>query len=204
MAEHEAVQPFIADSLEELTAVRLLLYEIGTDEMHWPEEEVIPILRWPQQILVGVRAAGELVAAGQILVAPRPFPVESFEPGCITHSARPVEVSLVGIERAYRRKAQDGAMAVLDALVKAIYWGCHSVGFTDIWALYEPTRILIFDQIAGIPVVVETVGQHYWCSREVHTPDCPLTYGCRMNRLRGEANWLASRPEFYAYVMAGM
>ena len=188
---------------EKVLEAKALLYEIGTTEMRWPKDEVAAMLDRTDSKFVGVTTGGILIGAGQILSS-RPLPVEEFALGCIKDGKKPVEVSLVGLNREYRRQALGGDMSAFDALIKAVYWGCRQFDFTDIWALFEDTRIFVFNDIAQIPVEKKSDGKHYWCSRVVHSDDCPLTWSCRMNRAAGEASWAANRPKFYRYVMAGL
>jgi hypothetical protein len=158
--------PFIADRPNDIDDVRALLRAVAIGEMRWPQAEVEELLHWPDSVFVGVAVDRRIVAGGQILTSGRPFPVEKFSPGCMMESEVPVEVSPVGIQEEFRRRAQpEVTLSVLDALVKAIYWGCPR-DFTDIWALFEPSRIYVFRDVAGISLTIETPGRHYWCRRD--------------------------------------
>jgi hypothetical protein len=189
-----------------LSEARGLLLSIGVDEMGWTREETIELLEWPHAATVAVRENGENVVASAVVgYGGRPFPSETFDAKWNTAAyASPVDVSVVGTTRSHRRRVMEGDMSVLDALVKGIYWASDLSGFTDILSLMQPDRMLVFGAAVGIPVKVETAGQHKWCRRKEHDEFCPLWYGCRMNRTEGEIGWQTRRPDFWEYVMAGM
>lgn len=197
-------RPFIAENSAEEESIRNLLRKIGTQEMGWTKEEVNALLCWPDSTIVGVQLQGSYVAGASIAHHQRPLPSELFDLGWCVKGERPVDASIVGIIKEVRRKVRACFPTALDALVKAIYWGCRRWDFTDILALMQPDRILIFNTVAGIALTVETEGQHRWCRRTNHDENCPLTYGIRINRPVAEEAWRINRPAFYKYVMTAL
>jgi hypothetical protein len=183
----------------EAAAVRRFLLEVGVGEKHWPVEDLRALLARDGD-LIGVFREEEVIGAAQILYE-RPYPVVEAFPGCVAADITvPCEVTLIAVDRGYRRSAPDAGVAALDALVKAVYRRCLAGGVTHILTLFEEWTIRIFDDHVRIPVRRLADGAHYWCGTDAHGPLCNLTFPCALDMQAGERRWQTERPEFWEYL----
>lgn len=196
------IQPVVAtpDTREQIVS---LLREIGVREKRWPEHEVDNMLQEESATLIGVFDEDKCVGATQ-LTYQHPFPCESGPFGfTVPQDGRiACEVTLIGVDRAYRRQSGDFGTGALDALVKGLYRHHLTGGGTHIYSLCEDwTFNVLTAGYVGIVGRKVTEGHHYWCGTAVCPgPDCQLTYVCELDMRASEHNWATNRPEFWDYL----
>lgn len=196
MTDRSDTTAVVIDSGHADSGVQDFLFAAGHHEKRWPIDELKSLLGRESSFVAAVQA-GKVIAGAQILWH-QPFPVEQVFPGCIEPDGRrPCEVSLIAVDPAQRRSANDGGAALLDSLVSTIYRLCRQRAVSHIYTLFEEWTIEIFQHYLCIETRKVSAGTHYWCGTERHGPHCRLTFACCLSLDEAAERWQTERPEFW-------